>query len=61
MWSVVILHQDWTHIQLLYLSCCRINHQSIDGLLKVEWPNLTMLWLRKNELDDVGVKKILQN
>ena len=54
MWVTVILHQDWSHIQLLYL-----NHESIDSLLKVKWPNLTMLWLSKNELGDVGVKNVL--
>ena len=57
MWSGVILQKDWTHIKRLYLWNCSITDDSIDTLLKVEWPNLTHLWLGENELSDAGVKK----
>ena len=60
MWSVVILYQGWTHIKQLYLMRCRITYESIDSLLKVEWPNLTELILRDNYLGDAAVNKILQ-
>lgn len=59
MWSAVILHRNWTHIKILGLDLCKITNDSIDTLLKVEWPNLTQLWLGDNILSDAGVKKML--
>ena len=59
MWSAVILDRNWTNIKSLSLDLCKITDDSIDTLLKVEWPNLTHLELSGNELSDTGVKKIL--
>ena len=59
MWSSVILHQNWDYIRILDFYNCQITDESIDTLLKVEWPNLTQLHLSKNEISDAGVKKIL--
>lgn len=61
MWSFVILHRNWTNIKTLNLDGCKITDDTIDTLLKVEWPNLIHLWLNDNQLSDTGVKKILQN
>ena len=60
MWSAVIMHGDWTHIKRLDLGRCKITDNSINNILKLEWPNLTHLKLSGNELSDLGVKKILQ-
>ena len=59
MWSGVILYRKWTHIKTLDLNNCKITDDSIDPLLKVEWPNLNDLKLNGNELGDAAVKKIL--
>ena len=60
MWNAIILYQDWTHIKILNLGNCKITCDSIDALLKVEWPNLTDLMMNQNDIGDTGVKKILQ-
>ena len=58
-WSAVILHQDWTHIKLLYLVFCKLNDDRIDTLLKLDWPNVYNLGLMDNQLTHIGVKKIM--
>lgn len=60
MWNAIILYQGWTHIKILNLGNCKICDDSIDALLRVEWPNLTDLTMNQNDIGDTGVKKILQ-
>ena len=48
MWNNIILYQDWSQIKILYLHGCKINEDSIDNLLKVDWPNLTELRMSLN-------------
>lgn len=59
MWSAVVLHQVWTQIKQLDLSNCKIINDSINALLKVEWINVTLLWLNNNQIGDLGIIKIL--
>ena len=57
---VVILHRNWTQIKHLSLDRCGINDDSIDALLKVEWPNLAILLLNNNKLSCIGINKMVQ-
>lgn len=44
-WSLIIKHQNWTSIRILWLSGNKITDHSINILLAVEWPHLEQLWL----------------
>ena len=59
-WSAIILHQDWTHIKLIYLIFCKVDDDNIDTLLKVDWPNVENLGLMGNQLIHIGVKKLME-
>ena len=42
-WPLIIQHQDWKFVRVLYLSGNKITDNSIKILLAVEWPNLKQL------------------
>ena len=68
-WPLIIQHQDWTFVRVLWLDGNKITDESIKILLTVKWPNLKQLSLgtiilliiEYNKLTDQGVKSIVEH